>query len=253
MRLWTWLTTSCETGWRRHARFLALSWLVAVAVCVFVAWLGDGLYFYTDFRENGRRFGGLMSLASGFCLMGCGWSFLVPARRALRTPGHGREFLGWLNAGLGCVLLAFDEVAQLHESVAHWLVRHHVPGPLGLDQDLYVFGFYALGLVLVFVLLWPFRRPLEPALLPLLVAILCFALSEVVDELPWSAMTHQTQQWVGALEEIYKTLGSWSIAMCGLLTADEDTRGIGSGAEPLPRMDRRATDREPVLKVVNRD
>lgn len=254
MAFWTWLTTSCESGWRRHARFLAISWLAAVAVCVLMARLGEGLYFYTDFRENGRRFGGLMTLASGFCLVACGWSLMVPARRALRTPGHGREAAGWLLAAVGSIVLAFDEVAQLHESAAHWLARHHVPGPFGLDQDLYVFGAYAAGLVLVLVLLWPFRRPLEPALLPLLVAITCFAMSEVVDEIPWDAMSHATQQWVGALEEIYKVLGSWTIAMCGLLTADEDTRGIGSGAEPLPvALNRRAGDRVPELKVVRRD
>lgn len=252
MQLWAWLTTSCETGWRRHARFLALCWLGAIAVCVFMAWLGEGLYFYTDFREGGHRFGGLMSLASGFCLVACGWSFLVPARRAARTPGHTREFLGWLNAALGCIVLAFDEVAQLHESAAHWLARHHVPGPFGLDHDLYVFAAYAVGLVLVLALLWPYRRPLEPALLPLLVAITCFALSEVVDEIPWDSMTHQTQQWVGALEEIYKTLGTWTLTMCGLLTADEDTRGIGSGAEPLPWSERRSTDRGHDLKLVSR-
>lgn len=230
MPIWQWLKTSCEAGWKRHARFLALSWLAGIAVCAAAAVLGEGLHFYVDFRETGGRLEGVMTLVSSFSLLVAGWSLFVPARRAQRMPGRRREMFGWLLGGLGGVVLAFDEVVQLHESAARWMVRHGVPGPLGLDQDMWIFGAYAAGLVITLLLLWPYRHPLEPAMLPLLVSITCFALSQVVDQLPWGAMDHQTQQWVGATEEIYKVLGAWSLALCGLLTADEGTKGLGSGA-----------------------
>lgn len=230
MNLWTWLRTSCEAGWKRHARFLGLSWIVGLVVCAIAAVQGEGLHYFVDFRETGGRWEGAMTLVSSFCLVVAGWSLFVPARRVHRIAGRGRELAGWVLGGLGGVVLGFDEVLQLHESFAHWMVRHHVPGPLGLDQDMWVFGAYALGLAITLALLWPSRRPLEPAMLPLLMAIACFAMSQVVDQLPWNAMDHRTQQWVGAMEEIYKVLGSWSLAMCGLLTADEGTQGSGSGA-----------------------
>ena len=230
MQIWEWFKTSCEVAWKRHTRFLVLSWLGGIAVCAGMAWYGHGILFFTDFREDGRRFAGIMSLASGFCLLAAGMLLFVPARRAHRTPGHGREMLGWLLGGFGGIVLAFDEVAQLHEPAAHLLARLGVPQPFGvLDHDLYIFAAYAAGLVLVHVLLWPYRHPLEPVMLPMLVAILCFAMSEVVDQIPWNSMDHSMQLWVGTLEEAYKVLGAWTLAMCSLLTADEGTKGIGSG------------------------
>lgn len=232
-----WLATSCEAGWRRHARFLALGWLGGIVACIAAAFAGGGLYYFLDFRWSGRPLSGLMTLASGFCLVACGWGMFVAARRAMRTPGHGREAAGWTIAGLGGIALAFDEVAQLHELAAGKMERLGVPRPLGvLDHDLYVFGAYALGLLGVLAMLWPTRRPLEPVMLPLGVAIVCFASSELLDQIPWDLMDRATQRWVGTLEEATKTLGTWTLAMCGLLCADEATREEAAAAEPEPRI-----------------
>lgn len=237
MSVWRWLTTSCEVGWQRHARFLALGWLGGLGVCVAALWVGDGLYYFLDFRWSGRPLSGLMTLAGGFCLMACGWGLFVAARRAMRAPGGRREAAGWLVGGLGSIWLAFDEVAQFHEHAAEAMARLGVPRPLGvLDHDLYIFGAYAAGLLLVLVTLWPTRRPLEPAMLPLSVAIACFGISEAADQVPWESMTPRLQLLVGAVEEVSKTIGSWSLAMCGLLCADEATReDVRAGASaPAP-------------------
>ncbi len=236
MGLWRWLATSCDAGWRRHARFLGLGWLGGLLVCALAAWAGHGLYYFLDFRWSGRPLSGLMTLASGFCLVICGSGFLVASRRAMRTPGQGREWLGWLLGGLGCFWLAFDEVGQLHEQAAELLLRAGVPRPLGvLDMDLYVFAAYVAGLVFVVAMLWPTRRALEPAMLPLAVALVCFALSEVFDQLPWDRLAPATRPWVGTTEEVYKSLGAWSLAMCGLLCADEATRADANPGERVGR------------------
>lgn len=110
MELWQWLRTSCESGWKRHARFLAWSWGIGIAVCGLAAVAGEGLHYYTDFREGGGRYGGIMTLVSGFCLLVAGWSLLIPARRAMRTDGRRRETLGWLLGAVGGIVLAFDEI-----------------------------------------------------------------------------------------------------------------------------------------------
>ncbi len=232
-----WLATSCDAGWRRHARFLGLGWLGGIAACAAAAVAGNGLYYFLDFRWSGRPLSGLMTLASGFCLVTCAAGMFVASRRAMRTPGHAREAAGWILAGLGGIWLAFDEVAQLHELAVAKMARMGVPQPFGvLDHDLYIFGGYALGLLVVMAMLWPTRRPLEPAMLPLSVAIVCFAASEMLDQIPWDLMAAPTQQWVGTLEEVSKTLGTWTLAMCGLLCADEATREQARApAPPEPR------------------
>lgn len=227
MPFFTWLFTSCEAAWRRHARFLVLGWLAGAALCLYAGWAGEGLYYYLDYMWNGRPNAGLMTLVSGYCLVACGWGFAVAARRAWREPNGASEALGFTLGSLGCIVLAFDEVAQMHERLAHFLVRHHVPKPFGIfDVDSYIFLLYLGGLIHVLVLLWPTRRPLEPAMLPLLVAIACMGLSEVLDQIPWEWMSHETQQIVGAFEEGYKVFGSWTLAMAGLLVADEGTRQV---------------------------
>lgn len=234
MPFFHWLFTSCEIAWRRHVRFLGLGWLAGAALCAYAGWAGEGLYYYLDYKWNGRPNAGLMTLVSGFCLVACGWGQFVAARRARREPRGANEALGFTLGGLGCIVLAFDEVIMLHERAAHVLARLHVPRPFGVfDLDSYIFLLYLAGLVHVLTLLWPTRRPLEPAMLPLLVAIACMAGSEALDQLPWDQMTHATQQVVGAFEEGLKVFASWSLAMVGLLVADEATRQVN---EDPPRV-----------------
>ena len=68
----------------------------------------------------------------------------------MRQPGGGGEAAVWLIAGLGAIWLAFDEVAQIHETLAGLMERANVPRPFGvLDYDFYIFGFYGLSLLVV--------------------------------------------------------------------------------------------------------
>ena len=200
-------------SWRRNRRLLLPAYVGGAAVCLLAAVAGGGLYFYTDFRDGGGRFAGLMSLASGFALLAFGWSLVGMSAHARSR----RERASWLGFGLLGVLLAFDEVAQIHEPIAHALARAGVVGPLWLDQDLYVFGFYALVAGTMSLRLWPRLRTVPELALPAAAALVCFAISQGFDLLPWESLTHSTQLWVGACEEGFKCLGSWNLALLGLL------------------------------------
>ena len=212
MRSHTWPRVFADS-WRRNRRLLLPAYLGGALICLLAAIAGGGLYYYTDFRDGGGRFAGLMSLASGFALVAFGWSLL-----GMSAYAHSRrERAAWLGFGLLAVLLAFDEVAQIHEPIAHALARAGVVGPLWLDPDLYVFGFYALVAGIAILHLWPRLREVPELALPAAVALVCFAISQGFDMLPWEQLTRATQRWVGPCEEGFKCLGSWSLAIVGLL------------------------------------
>jgi hypothetical protein len=235
MEVWHWLKTACEEGFRRNSRFLVLGWLGGIAICLIAVWAGDGIYYYLDFRWSGKPLSGLMSLASGFCLVACGWGLLVGARRAMRRPDGRAEATAWIIAGLGSIWLAFDEVAQIHEMLAMAMEEAKVPRPFGvLDHDLYIFGAYAVAFLVLLRMLWPARRSLEPVMLPLSVAIVCFTISEMMDQIPWDELTRDAQKWVGSIEEVSKTLGCWTLAMCGLICADATEGGPRGRDAPPP-------------------
>ena len=238
MEVWHWLKTSCEEGYRRNSRFLVLGWIGALIVCLIAVWAGDGIYYFLDYRWSGKPMSGLMTLVSGFCLVACGWGLIVGARRAMRKPDGRGEATAWLIAGLGSIWLAFDEVAQLHETLAGVLEQARFPRPLGvLDYDMYVFGAYAVALLVLLWRLWPARRALEPVMLPLCVAIICFAISELFDQVPWDQLTRNEQKWIGSFEEVSKTLGCWTLAMCGLLCADATEEGLRGKVAASPARD----------------
>lgn len=200
-------------SWQRHRALLLPAYLGALLVCVWAAIAGEGLHYYVDFRDGGGRFRGLMSLASGFCLLAFGWSLLERSHFALERAQRS----AWIAAGLLGVLLAFDEVAQFHEALSHVLARRGLPTLPGFDHDLYVFGAYA---IIAVVLTLRLRRSLHVAgdmALPALIAVICFGISQAFDILPWDALSHETQQWVGAGEEGFKCMGSWSLALAGLV------------------------------------
>ncbi len=202
-----------STSWKRHRSLLLPAYLGGFAVCAIAAYAGEGLHYYIDLRDGTGRFSGLMSLASGFALLAFGWSFLAVSRSPLARSNR----FAWIGVGLLGVMLAFDEVLQLHEGAAAMMVRAGVPAPFGLDSDLYIFGAYA-GIAAVLALkLRPSLGRLPDLALPALLAIVFFALSQGIDLLPWQAFRHDQQQWVGAAEEGSKCLGSWSLALLGLI------------------------------------
>ncbi len=210
-------------SWQCHRELLIPAWCMALVVCVLAAQLGDGLYYFIDFRENGRRFAGLMSLASGFCLMGLAWSLLVVARRERSCQAATRQVWGWLLGAVFACLLAFDEVAQLHEALTHALQRAGVPKLFGvLDQDLYIFAAYAGVVGVVWVLIRGAWISNGRLLFPALAAVGFLAGSQMVDLIPWDSMTHSTQQVVGATEEVLKTMGTFTLALLGLLLVSDE-------------------------------
>lgn len=210
-------------SWEQHRALLLPAWLAALTVCLLAAWAGEGLYFFVDFRENGRRYAGLMSLASGFYLMALAWSLVIVAHRARLRGVKPLQLLGWILGAAFACYLAFDEVAQLHETLTHVLQRAGLPKLFGLlDQDIYVFGAYALVALAVLILL---RRALVSRgdlLLPALAVAGFLLASQGLDAIPWDSMSHGTQQVVGTAEEVLKTMGTFTLALLGLLLAAEE-------------------------------
>ena len=200
-------------SWRRNQRLFLPAYAGGVLVCMIAAIAGEGLYYYTDFRDGGGRFGGIMSLASGFALLAFGWSLFAMSAHASSR----RERSSWVGFGMLGVLLAFDEVAQIHEPIARAIARAGIVRPLWLDPDLYVFGFYGLVAGTMSLQLWPRLRTAPELALPVAAAVVCFAISQGFDLLPWDRLSTSTQMWVGPCEEGFKCLGSWSLALVGLL------------------------------------
>ncbi len=200
-------------SWRRHRSLLIPAYLGGLAVCLLAAIAGEGLHYYVDFRDGGGRFNGLMSLASGFCFVAAGWSLLLLSH----SGGDRRERLAWAGAGILGIVLAFDEVAQFHEAASQVLARRGVPTPFGADPEIYVFALYVVTALVLGVALRPQLRRRPDLALPVAIAAACFMISQGFDALPWESLSHETQQWVGAGEEGFKCLGSWSLALAGLV------------------------------------
>ena len=200
-------------SWARHRALLLPAYVGGVAVCLGAALAGGGLHYYVDFHDGQGRFSGVMTLASGFSLAAFGWSFLSISHLASERE----ERLGWVSLGLFGMLLAFDEVGRFHEAAASLMARFGIPGPLGLDRDLYVFGAYAVMAGVILWHQWPHLRRAPDLALPTALACAAFALSQCVDMFIWDAVPAASKNWVGGAEEGLKCLGSWSLALIGLM------------------------------------
>lgn len=212
------LAAGLAHSWRRH-RLLLLGVWTAVAVACGLAVASSGLHLFVDFREPGSgRWAGLMTVFSAFCFAMSGFALLVIARRALRRWGRSLPTIAWVMGGLGSVVLALDEIAQVHESAARRLAAWGVPEPFGIgDQDLYVFALYGLTALFVLFGTWPQLARWRETWLPGAVALGCFAVSGLADTLPWEQMTAAQRGLWGPIEETSKTLGSANLAVFGLL------------------------------------
>jgi len=213
-------------SWRLHRRLLLWCLLGGMVACCGVVLFGvargkNPLYYFTDFACVG--FGGVMTLVSGQCLGTAGVLLLV---RAWQRESAGlRTVLGWALLGGGAIALSADEVLLIHEHETAALATLGIPKVFGaLDQDVYVFIFYGLAAAALLVMLWSEILSRPDAVFPLVAAGAFFAASEAVDFIPWRFLSSTQQAVLGPLEEILKTMGSWSLLLYGaILVARADT------------------------------
>lgn len=210
-------------GWHAHRVLLVTAWGATLALCALAVWLGQGLYYFLDFRDGGGRWAGVFSVLSAGCLALAGFGLLLVARLTLRR-GAG-DTAAWVFGGLGAIFLALDDLLQLHESAARVLARAGVPAPFGLDRDLYVLAAYGAAALYAVRGVWPRLRSWRRSWLPGMAAVLGFAASAGVDLLPWDALSPAAQQGFGAAEEIAKTLGAVSLALFAMVLVEQAAAG----------------------------
>lgn len=222
----TTLGTGIRESWRRHRRFLHAMNLGFLVVALLAAWAGRGLYFYTDFREDGKRFAGLMTVASSFSLITFAVLLHFAGMQIARRVGWSRVPVAWIALGAFGVWLAADELVMLHETGVRMLVRAGVPRFLWVvDQDFYIFAVYGLVLLVALAVLVPDLQRRGHTLGPLALAVTGFLTSQALDSLPWDALAPWVRQVVGTAEEMFKCFGTFNLAVFGWLVA-------GSSMEP---------------------
>jgi hypothetical protein len=218
------LATGLLRSWREHRVMMLAVWVTTAGLCIWAAAVG-GLYYFQDFRTNGGPHSGAMTVISAFSLVAAGMGMSLVARRVYTRQGWRVSTLAWAIGGAGGLLLALDEITQIHEGVARRLARAGVPAPFGFgDRDLYVFATYGLFALFAVRGAWPQLRRWSETWLPGVASMMFFATSSLVDQVPWEGLTRSQQGFWGPVEEILKTLGTVSFAMFGLLLAEAAAR-----------------------------
>ena len=216
-----------------HSARLLLPLLGGALICLLATVagalrFGDPLYFFSDVKGHSGALQGSMTAINGFLLVSAGTCLLLYGRQRTDLSRPVR----WAFHGFAALLLflAFDEVVMFHEWATKVLIRLDVPSPLGIDQDLYIFVVYGLfGAACL--------APMMPALLDhrrtrlLLCWMLAFAVaSQALDFVPWDGLTRAQQNWVGPLEESFKTMAVLSASWATWLLLIEN-----KPEQPAPR------------------
>lgn len=226
-----------RTSWRVNGSFIVAHLVMATIVCLFMVWLGrrvgwGALYFFTDFREK-ERYEGLMTLVSASGLAFGAWGLLFVGRLRRKRGAPPVERRAWIWGALGLAILAFDDLAMVHEWWSERLERVGMPGLLGdVDRDLWILLAYGTGAAVVGWRLVPEILRRANAVAPLVLAVLFFAGSQAFDFISWDELSRAQQEWVGPAEEILKTLGAWCIGLFGLLLAEGEA-DEGRAAAPV--------------------
>jgi hypothetical protein len=231
-----------QASFAAHRRFLCLGYAIAGGLCFGVALLAElsglgGLYPYLDYPDCARRndlLCGVMTLASGVGLLMAGLLFTLIGRQLARRGELTSTVVGWPVAGLGLSYLGADEILMLHERLTRWLAAQGWPKLFGaVDQDVYIFAAYGLLAVTLGARLLRTVADHHRTLFPLAAMCAFFLLSQAMDFVPWMALTPAQQRVLGPLEEITKTLGSWSAVLYGVLLLEEvvEARAAGTGGE----------------------
>ncbi|MDX2168974.1 MAG: hypothetical protein SF182_18040 [Deltaproteobacteria bacterium] len=222
------LRRAARHSWRTHRPLFLVVYGGALAVCGAAALLPllagrSPLYAYVEWMTASGPGEGAMTAASGALLLLAGVAF---ARAGWRSGER-----AWLAAGAGCVWLALDELLMLHERANSHLAAAGVPRPFGVvDQDLYVFAAYGVGAALLAWRLLPRLLARRALCAPLCIALVCFALSEAADAVPWASLDRPARGLLGPFEEIAKTLGVVSLLLYAGLLAHRVERERRGGA-----------------------
>lgn len=186
------------------------------------------LYYFMDVLDGGGRFGaGLVTAFSTMCFVLTGALFILTARALLASDQESRQPSAawwWIVAGIGLIYLGMDELMKIHEELTVQMQKNGVPKLFGaIEQDFYIVVIYAivtlwLGTKLA-PAIWQYRR----SIFPLIMMLAFFVLSQAVDFIPWDAMTGRQKAVFGPLEEIFKTVGTWSAVLYGVLLLEEVT------------------------------
>jgi hypothetical protein len=236
------LGAGVRRSWREHGVMMVVVWSATTALCAWAAG-SAGLYYFIDFRSGSGPHSGAMTVFSAFALVAAGVCTTLVARRVHAHAGWSVATLAWAIGGAGGLLLAVDELIEVHEGIARRLARAGVPAPFGVgDRDLYVFAIYALGALFAVRGALPQLRRWGETWLPGMAAVLCFVLSSAVDAVPWESMSHAQQSFWGPAEEILKTLGTVSFAVFALLLAEAAARDAGLASIDTERGDGAAGD-----------
>lgn len=221
-RLFLESVSAISASFQRHKRLIVLNLAGLFAALVLLAVVGQvrfssTLYFYSDINADGRFGTGAMTVVSGMCLF-VGGALLISSARiqhlrragALAAGGH-RWWL--LIAGAGLVFLGFDEILMIHEYLTLKMAQFGVPKLFGIDQDIYIFAVYGIVAFAVLFNMLPSIYEHRGAVFPLAASIVFFALTQVVDVIPWDGLSGSQKTILGPAEEIFKTMGAWSAAL----------------------------------------
>jgi uncharacterized membrane protein len=234
------LRDALRTSFRANRRFLVTALLAGVAVCLAMVALAVAtgrhpVFFYNEYKEDGNRICGAMTLASSFAMLMGGFLVIMAARQIARwSPGD--RAVRWHVTGLGIFYLGLDDLIQFHEWItARFRVKLGLTDFLGLDADLYVYALYgAVGLVLLVRILPDLVAFRAPAF-PLAAFVVLMAVSQGIDVVfPWHELSDGQQRVLGPLEEITKALGAWSALLLGVLFLEETVELRTRAAPPAP-------------------
>lgn len=214
--------SAVSESFQQHKRLIVLNLaglFIALVILAVVGHFkfGSTLYFYSDVGANGRFGAGAMTVVSGMCLFVSGALLISGARmqylnKSAIPAAHNGPWW-WLIAGAGIIYLGFDEILMIHEYLTLKMDQIGIPKLFGMDQDFYIFAVYGLLAFVVFLKLMPSLARYRQAAFPLAAMLAFFALSQVVDVIPWDGLSGGQKSILGPTEEILKTMGSWSAVL----------------------------------------
>lgn len=229
--------SAVSESFQRHKKLIVLNLAGLFTALVLLSVVGQlqfgsTLYFYSDIGGNGRFGAGAMTVVSGMCLFVSG-AWLISGARFLyihrnTMPEASNRHWWFLIAGTGAIYLGLDEILMVHEYLTLKMDQIGVPKLFGIDQDLYIFAVYGIVAFVVLLKLFPSIYRYRNAIFPLVATIAFFALSEVVDMIPWDALTGNQKSILGPTEEILKTMGTWSAALYAELLLESIVSDVGA-------------------------
>lgn len=233
--------SAISESFQQHKKLIVLSLAGLFAALVLLSVVGQfrfgsTLYFYSDIGAAGTFGAGAMTVVSGMSLFVSGALLISCARLLFLHKGvmslASHSHWWFLIAGMGVIYLGSDEILMIHEYLTLKLDQIGIPKLFGIDQDLYIFALYGFVAFVVLLKLFPAIYRYRRAVFPLAAMIAFFALSEVVDMIPWDQLSGSQKSILGPTEEILKTMGAWSAALYAELLLESVVVDIRAGSRP---------------------